>query len=66
MQSGVAPSSAMGERLVGDGRLRLSGRNDARCTGWHGIRGTRTMKPPVPVSEALSSAQSDVEVRVRR
>jgi hypothetical protein len=29
MQSGVAPSSAMSERYVGDGRLRLSGRFDA-------------------------------------
>ena len=29
MQAGDAPSSAMSERLVGDGRLRLTGRNDA-------------------------------------
>jgi hypothetical protein len=29
------------ERFVGDGRLRLSGRNDARCTGRYVIRRTR-------------------------
>ncbi len=37
-------SSATSERFVGDGRLRLSGRNDARCTGCHGIRGTRATR----------------------
>jgi hypothetical protein len=44
MQAGDAPSSAMSERLVGDGRLRLTGRNDARCTGFHGIRRTRATR----------------------
>jgi len=34
----------MRERSVGDGRLRLTGRNDARCTGCHWIRGTRAMR----------------------
>jgi len=34
----------MGERFVGDGRLRPTGRNDARCTGCHGIRGTRATR----------------------
>src|ERR1035437_4748679 len=40
MQSLDAPSS-MSERFVTDGHLRLSGRNDARCTGCHQIRRTR-------------------------
>ena len=44
MQSGDAPSSSMSERFVGDGHLRLTGRNDARCTGCHGIRGTRATR----------------------
>ena len=34
-------TSAMSERFVGDGCLRLSGRYDARRSGCHGIRGTR-------------------------
>ena len=43
----------MSERFVGDGRLRLSGRNDAPCTECHGIRGTRATRchrhsPAVP------------------
>jgi len=37
----------MSERFVGDGRLRLSGRNDARCTGCHGIRRTRATQRAV-------------------
>jgi hypothetical protein len=41
MQSVDAPSS---ERFVTDGHLRLSGRNDARCTGFHGIRRTRAAR----------------------
>jgi len=34
----------MSERFVGDGRLRLSGRKDARSTACHGIRGTRATR----------------------
>jgi len=41
MQSVDAPSS---ERFVTDGHLRLSGRNDARCTGCHQIRRTRATR----------------------
>jgi hypothetical protein len=43
MQSLDAPSS-MSERFVTDGHLRLSGRNDARCKGCHGIRRTRARR----------------------
>ena len=32
MQSGAAPSSTVSQRFVGDGRLRLSGREDARSS----------------------------------
>jgi hypothetical protein len=37
-------SSSMSERFVGNGRLRLSGRNDARCTGCYGIRRVRATR----------------------
>jgi hypothetical protein len=57
MQSGDAPSS-MSERFFTDGRLRLSGRNDARCTGCRWIRGTRAIKPSVPCLPTRRHRQS--------